>query len=209
MDNELPELTSLSTGNCWSNLEENAMLWKFQGNVLPNLETLDLRNSDLEVLTNNSLGQLRTLNLEGELLVEVANNTLDGLEALRINCLSRMNFTGNSLYGLRELSIVSLSRSNLQSLESNQLPYLAKLEIVNGQFRNLSELFTFPALTIANLPTNNISVAVNVTSKMEQLYLGRNDIRIFQNNSFPVLQALDISYNRLATFNGNSLPAVR
>jgi len=142
-------------------------------------------------------------------LVEVANNTLDGLEALRINCLSRMNFTGNSLYGLRELSIVSLSRSNLQSLESNQLPYLAKLEIVNGQFRNLSELFTFPALTIANLPTNNISVAVNVTSKMEQLYLGRNDIRIFQNNSFPVLQALDISYNRLATFNGNSLPAVR
>ena len=120
-----------------------------------------------------------------------------------------MNFTGNSLYGLRELSIVSLSRSDLQSLESNQLPYLAKLEIVNGQFRNLSELFTFPALTIANLPTNNISVAVNVTSKMEQLYLGRNDIRIFQNNSFPVLQALDISYNRLATFNGNSLPAVR
>ena len=209
MDNELPELTSLSTGNCWSNLEENAMLWKFQGNVLPNLETLDLRNSDLEVLTNNSLGQLRTLNLEGELLVEVANNTLDGLEALRINCLSRMNFTGNSLYGLRELSIVSLSRSDLQSLESNQLPYLAKLEIVNGQFRNLSELFTFPALTIANLPTNNISVAVNVTSKMEQLYLGRNDIRIFQNNSFPVLQALDISYNRLTTFNGNSLPAVR
>lgn len=209
MDNELPELTSLSTGNCWSNLEENAMLWKFQGNVLPNLETLDLRNSDLEVLTNNSLGQLRTLNLQGELLVEVANNTLNGLEALRINCLSRMNFTGNSLYGLRELSIVSLSRSDLQSLESNQLPYLAKLEIVNGQFRNLSELFTFPALTIANLPTNNISAAVNVTSKMEQLYLGRNDIRIFQNNSFPVLQALDISYNRLATFNGNSLPAVR
>lgn len=68
-----------------------------------------------------------------------------------------MTFSGNVLPNLHVLSIVSQSRSELQTLQSNHMPNLARLSVVNSQFRSFEELLAYPYLVAANLTFNNIS----------------------------------------------------
>lgn len=177
------------------------MLKHFHSNALPGLQILDLVNTDMEILSNNTFDLLSEINLEGELLSEIAGNHFGQLETLSITCLSQMNFSSNNLSSLRELSLVSLSRNDLTTLKGNHLPLLTKLDLVGGRFADFNEVLEWPLLIHVNLTNNNVSSLNGLTiPRIERLGLARNDVRNFTSNELPVAESLDLSYNRLANF---------
>lgn len=159
---------------------------------LPNLKQFYLQNNGLEIITNTPLSYLQQPNIHNytnnsEFHVSTISLELQNLESLNVAHNLITNFQSDTFELLGGLRYIDLANNNIRWLP-------------NGLFVNLGFLQTI------NLAANKFIQFdgyqyFRESKNLKSLNLSHNELEDVSNLTFPSLESLDLSWNKLTTTN--------
>lgn len=185
--NEFPTLKSITIKNCskfhlfnvkssFPRLQElkitDTIMRKFTNNVLPNLRSISIYNSELL-----------------SLLTMFSNNSLPSLKSVEFGYLFIKAFDNNTL-GVEELNLTS---HKIESFSLNRLMNLTELDLSYNKIKEI-RIETFPSVEGLFLQGNEITDFSNqYAPRLIELDLSNNPLVSFNNNTFGRIESLNLS----------------